>query len=102
MILATILALTLLQDPAAPLPKAAPAQRPAEITISVDEYARLKACETRELEAKAAAKKKAGLTAIHPLQLLIVATAIVGIVAIGKRGKKTTTTTTTTTTIKTQ
>jgi hypothetical protein len=79
MIVATILAFALLQNPAP-----TPVQRPAEITISVDEYARLKACESREIQAKAAKKKPA---AIHPIQLLIVAAAIVGIVAISKRNK---------------
>jgi hypothetical protein len=78
MIVATILAFALLQNPAP-----TPVQRPAEITISVDEYARLKSCESRELETKA--KKKAA--AIHPIQLLIVAAAVVGIVAISKRNK---------------
>jgi ABC-type uncharacterized transport system permease subunit len=66
---AVLLALALLQQP-----QPTPPQRPAEITISVDEYARLKTCEAQMKQKRSRLPHWA-----------IVAGAVVAIVAIAKK-----------------
>jgi hypothetical protein len=69
-----ILALALLQQP-----QPTPVQRPAEITISVEEYARLKQCEAE----MARTPKKPQVA--RPLNFLIAAVAAIAIVAIARK-----------------